>query len=162
MTDAATLAANKTRARDYVKACATQDRAWLEANVARTCKRQDTTLPFEVVGPEGVLKLGDVLLGAFSDVDLDIQRVVAEGDMVLVHLRFRDVHLGALRRISRLGAPFRRDGARPVPHGGWQDRRTMAGDRQPGPASADRAGLSAHVPAGPCRGPDPAPTKGLP
>jgi len=89
-----TIAANKQRARDYFKAFATQDRAWLEANVAPTYVRRDTTLPFEVVGPEGVLKLGDVLLGAFSEVDLDVQRVVAEDDMVLVHLHFRGVHSG--------------------------------------------------------------------
>jgi predicted ester cyclase len=85
---------NKQRARDYFKAFAAQDRAWLEANVAPTYVRRDTTLPFEVVGPEGVLKLGDVLLGAFSEIELDIQDVVAEGDKVLVRLQFRGVHSG--------------------------------------------------------------------
>jgi len=94
MTDADTLAANKQRARDYFKAFATQDKAWLEANVTPTYIRQDTTLPFEVIGPEGVLQLGDVLLGAFSEVELDIQEVIAENDKVLVHLRFRGVHSG--------------------------------------------------------------------
>ena len=73
MTDADIIAANKQRARDYFKAFATQDKDWLEANVAPTYIRQDTTLPFEVKGPEGVLALGDVLLGAFSEVELDIQ-----------------------------------------------------------------------------------------
>lgn len=94
MTDSDTNPANKQRARDYFKAFATQDRDWLEANVARTYIRQDTTLPFEVKGPEGVLALGDVLLGAFSEVDLDIQEVIAENDKVLVHLRFRGVQSG--------------------------------------------------------------------
>jgi len=89
-----TLAANKQRARDYFKAFATQDEAWLEANVAPSYIRRDTTLPFEVTGPEGVLALGDVLLGAFSEVELDIKDVIAEDDKVLVHLRFRGVHSG--------------------------------------------------------------------
>ena len=94
MADTDILAANKQRARDYFTAFATQDEAWLRANVAPGYIRQDTTLPFEVKGPEGVLALGDVLLGAFSEVELDIQEVIAENDKVLVHLRFRGVHSG--------------------------------------------------------------------
>ena len=94
MNDADTIAANKQRARDYFTAFATQDKGWLGSNVAKTYIRQDTTLPFEVKGPEGVLALGDVLLGAFSEVELDIQDVIAENDKVLVHLRFRGVHSG--------------------------------------------------------------------
>lgn len=86
--------ANKERAKNYFKAFASQDRAWLEANVAQTYVRRDTTLPFEVVGPDGVMQLGDVLLGAFSDIELDVQDVVAEGDKVLVRLQFRGVHSG--------------------------------------------------------------------
>jgi steroid delta-isomerase-like uncharacterized protein len=89
-----TIAANKQRARDYFKAFATQNRAWLDANVAKTYVRRDTTLPFEVVGPDGVMQLGDVLLGAFSEIELDIQNVIAEDDKVLVHLRFRGLHSG--------------------------------------------------------------------
>ncbi len=89
-----TIAANKQRARDYFKAFATQDRAWLDANVAKTYVRRDTTLPFEVIGPDGVMQLGDVLLGAFSEIELDIQNVIAEDNKVLVHLRFRGLHSG--------------------------------------------------------------------
>ena len=40
----ADLSENKIRARDYFKAFATQDRAWLDANVAETYTRNDTTL----------------------------------------------------------------------------------------------------------------------
>ena len=100
------LAANKQRARDYFKAFATQDRAWLDANVAPTYIRQDTTLPFEVVGPDGVMTLGDVLLGAFSEIELDIQEVIAEKDKVLVHLRFRGVHSGAFGDYAATGKRF--------------------------------------------------------
>ena len=101
-----TLAANKQRARDYFKAFATQDRAWLDSNVAKTYIRQDTTLPFEVIGPDGVMQLGDVLLGAFSEIDLDIQDVIAENDKVLVHLRFRGVHSGAFGDYQATGKRF--------------------------------------------------------
>lgn len=94
MTDQARLDANRQRAQDYFKAFATQDRAWLEKNVAKNYIRRDTTLPFEVKGPEGVLQLGDLLLGAFSEIELDVQDTVAEGDKVLVHLRFRGLHSG--------------------------------------------------------------------
>ena len=101
-----TLTANKQRARDYFKAFATQDRAWLDSNVAKTYIRQDTTLPFEVIGPDGVMQLGDVLLGAFSEIDLDIQDVIAENDKVLVHLRFRGVHSGAFGDYRATGKRF--------------------------------------------------------
>lgn len=100
------IAANKERARDYFKAFATQDRVWLDANVAATYVRQDTTLPFEVIGPDGVMKLGDVLLGAFSEIELDIQEVIAESDKVLVHLRFRGVHSGAFGDYAATGKRF--------------------------------------------------------
>ena len=100
------IAANKQRARDYFKAFATQDRVWLDANVAATYVRQDTTLPFEVIGPDGVMKLGDVLLGACSEIELDIQEVIAESDKVLVHLRFRGVHSGAFGDYAATGKRF--------------------------------------------------------
>ncbi|KQI68783.1 hypothetical protein AN189_07815 [Loktanella sp. 3ANDIMAR09] len=85
---------NKKRAADYFKAFASKDREWLEANVASTYRRNDTNLPFEVVGPQGVLDLGDVLLGAFSEVELDIQDIIEENDKVLVRLQFRGIHDG--------------------------------------------------------------------
>lgn len=106
MLDATTIDANKQRARDYFKAFATQDRAWLDANVAPTYVRRDTTLPFEVVGPDGVMQLGDVLLGAFSEIELDIQDVVAENDKVLIRLQFRGVHSGPFGDHDATGKRF--------------------------------------------------------
>lgn len=100
------LSANKIRARDYFKAFAAQDRAWLDANIATTYRRNDTTLPFEVVGPEGVLKLGDVLLGAFSEIELDIQDMIEEDDKVLVRLQFRGVHSGPFGDAPASGKRF--------------------------------------------------------
>ena len=100
------LSPNKRRAADYFKAFATQDRAWLDANVAESYVRRDTTLPFEVKGPEGVIKLGDVLLGAFSEIDLDIQDIIEEGDKVLVRLQFRGVHSGPFGDYQGTGKRF--------------------------------------------------------
>lgn len=97
---------NKNIARDYFNAFAKQDRTWLDQHVAPNYVRRDTTLPFEVRGPEGVMKLGDLLLGAFSEVDLDIQDVVAEGDKVLVRLIFRGVHSGPLGDYPPSGRRF--------------------------------------------------------
>lgn len=101
-----TIAANRQRARDYFKAFATKDSTWLQATVAPTYVRRDTTLPFEVVGREGVLKLGDVLLGAFAEIELDVQQTVAENDKVLVHLRFRGVHAGPFGDYQATGKRF--------------------------------------------------------
>ena len=97
---------NKKRAADYFKAFAAKDRDWLEANVAPTYRRNDTTLPFEVVGPEGVLQLGDVLLGAFSEIELDIQDIIEENDKVLVRLQFRGVHDGPFGDYPASGKRF--------------------------------------------------------
>jgi predicted ester cyclase len=97
---------NKQIARDYFKAFATQDRAWLDEHVAAHYVRQDPNLPFEVVGPDGVMQLGDLLLGAFSEIDLDIQDVVAEGDKVLIRLIFRGVHSGPFGDYAATGKRF--------------------------------------------------------
>ena len=106
MTDRDTIEANRQRAKDYFKAFATKDRDWLEANVAQSYVRRDTNLPFEVKGPEGVLELGDLLLGAFSEIELDVQDTVAEDDKVLVRLQFRGVHSGAFGDYEATGNRF--------------------------------------------------------
>ncbi|WP_245413824.1 ester cyclase [Fulvimarina endophytica] len=101
-----TIEANRQRAKDYFKAFASKDRDWLEANVRPDYVRHDETLPFDVVGPEGVLKLGDLLLGAFSDIELDVQDTVAENDKVLIRLRFRGVHSGPFGDLDPTGRRF--------------------------------------------------------
>lgn len=100
------LSPNKVRARDYFKAFAAQDRAWLDANVAESYVRNDTTLPFEVKGPEGVIALGDVLLGAFSEIELHIQDMIEENDKVLVRLQFRGKHTGPFGEAPASGNRF--------------------------------------------------------
>ena len=156
------IEANKRRARDYFAAFATKDRAWLEANVAPDYVRRDTNLPFEVVGPEGVLKLGDLLLGAFSEIELDVQDAVAEGDKVLLRLQFRGVHSGAFGDHQATG---RRFDVMVLDLFRMEDG--MIAEQWPaidnlGPAAADRhvAALSRRL-GGPRRRPDAAPAGGV-
>ncbi len=52
------------------------------------------------------MQLGDVLLGAFSEIELDVQDVVAEGDKVLVRLQFRGVHSGPFGVYQATGKRF--------------------------------------------------------
>lgn len=96
----------KQLAQDYFKAFATKDEAWLRKHVSPDYIRRDSTLPFEVKGPEGVLQLGDLLLGAFSDMALDVRDVVAEGDKVLVRLDFSGVHTGPFGDHQATGKRF--------------------------------------------------------
>lgn len=97
---------NKQLARDYFRAFGSDDRDWMAANIRDDYVRNDTTIPFEVRGPEGVGQLADVLHGAFSEIELDIQDVIAEGDKVLVHLRFRGIHDGAFGDYAATGKRF--------------------------------------------------------
>ncbi len=98
--------ANRRTARDSFRAFATRDREWLDAHVLPSHVRRDTTLPFAVVGPEGVLALDDLLIGAFSEIELDVQDVVAEDDKVLVGLVFCGVHSGAFGDHQATGRRF--------------------------------------------------------
>lgn len=96
----------KQLAQDYFKAFATKDEAWLRQHVSPDYIRRDTTLPFEVEGPEGVLQLGDLLLGAFSEIALDVRDVVAEGNKVLIRLDFSGVHSGPFGDYQATGKRF--------------------------------------------------------
>ena len=51
-------------------------------------------------------EIGLVLLGAFSEIELDILEVIAESDKVLVHLRFRGVYSGAFGDYEATGKRF--------------------------------------------------------
>lgn len=96
----------KRLAQDYFKAFATKDEAWLRQHVSPDYVRRDTTLPFEVKGPDGVLQLGDLLLGAFSEIALDVRDVVAEGDKVLIRLDFSGMHSGPFGDYQATGKRF--------------------------------------------------------
>ncbi len=85
---------NKVIARQYFKAFVANDHAWMDEHISEGFVRNDPGLDFEVRGPEGVKKLGEVLLGAFSDMQLDVQDEVAEGDKVLMRLILRAKHAG--------------------------------------------------------------------
>ena len=88
------LEANKQLARDYFRAFLGKDVAWFREHIAPTFRRHDPGLPFEVVGPQGVERLADVLLPAFPDMRLDIEDVIAEGDRVVSRNSVTGTHLG--------------------------------------------------------------------
>ncbi|WP_416357965.1 ester cyclase [Aureimonas phyllosphaerae] len=68
--------------------------------------RHDPGLPFEVRGIEGVRKLADVLNPGIPDLKLPISHAVAEGDLVLIHLRVQGTHGGELMGLETTGKPI--------------------------------------------------------
>lgn len=87
---------NKRVSVEYFDAFIKGDRAWWEANVSPDFKRHDPGLPYEVVGPAGLQHHHDVLLHGVPDLNLPIHTVMADGDKVLVCLRFRGTHKGEM------------------------------------------------------------------
>lgn len=97
---------NKQLARDYFKAFLAKDVAWFEEHIEPGFRRHDPGLPFDVVGPQGVERLADVLLPAIPDMRLDIEDVVAEGEKVLVRLVIRGTQRGELMGIAPTDRPI--------------------------------------------------------
>ncbi|AWN46485.1 ester cyclase [Methylobacterium terrae] len=95
--------ANKVLARAYFTAFLDRDAAWWQRHVAPGFVRHDPGLNFDVRGPEGVARLGEVLHGGVSEMRLPIEEVVAEGDRVLVRLRFQGRHTGDLMGLPASG-----------------------------------------------------------
>ena len=95
--------ANKQLARDCFTAFLAADEGWWYSHIASDFRRHDPGLPFEVVGPEGVKRLADLLLPGIPDLELPIEDVIAEGEKVLVRLRVRGTHGGDLMGIAATG-----------------------------------------------------------
>lgn len=95
--------ANKDLARAYFAAFLDRDAAWWQRHIAPDFVRHDPGLNFTVRGPEGVARLGEVLHGGVTEMTLPIDEVVAEGDRVLVRLRFRGRHTGDLMGLPASG-----------------------------------------------------------
>ena len=95
--------ANKQLARDYFTAFLAADEGWWRKHIASDFRRHDPGLPFEVVGPEGVKQLAEVLLPGIPDLELPIEDIIAEGEKVLVRLRVRGTHGGDLMGIAATG-----------------------------------------------------------
>ncbi len=100
------LEANKALARSYFTAFRERDESWWQRFIAPDFVRHDPGLDFEVRGPEGVAKLGEVMHGAFSNVELPIDEVIAEGDRVLVRLRQKGRHTGDFQGTPATGRPI--------------------------------------------------------
>ncbi|TNC15782.1 ester cyclase [Methylobacterium terricola] len=92
--------ANKDLARAYFTAFLERDGAWWQRHIAPEFVRHDPGLTFAVRGPEGVARLGEVLHGGVTEMALPIDEVVAEGDRVLVRLRFQGRHTGDLMGLA--------------------------------------------------------------
>lgn len=92
--------ANKDLARAYFTAFLERDEAWWRQYIAPDFVRHDPGLTFEVRGPGGVARLGEVLHGGVTEMTLPIDEVIAEGDKVLVRLRFQGRHTGDLMGLS--------------------------------------------------------------
>ncbi|MCP1558826.1 UNVERIFIED_ORG: putative ester cyclase [Methylobacterium sp. SuP10 SLI 274] len=88
------MEANKDLVRAYFTAFRDGDAVWWQRFIAPDFVRHDPGLAFEVRGPAGVARLGEVLHGAFSDIEMHIAEVIAEGDRVLARLRFTGRHTG--------------------------------------------------------------------
>jgi predicted ester cyclase len=97
------LETNKRLIRDYFKAFLAKDLAWFKEHIEPGFRRHDPGLPFQVVEPQGVERLADVLLPAFPDMRLDIDDMVAEGEKVLVRLTIRGTQRGELMGIAPTG-----------------------------------------------------------
>jgi steroid delta-isomerase-like uncharacterized protein len=96
--------ANKDLVRAYFTAFRDRDTAWWERYIALEFVRHDPGLNFEVQGPAGVARLGEVLHGAFSDIEMHVAEVIAEGDRVLARLRFTGRHTGVFQGQAATGA----------------------------------------------------------
>ena len=97
---------NKQLARDYIKAFAVGDEAWLRQHVAPEFRRNDPGLPFEVRGPEGVTELVAGFRSGIPDMNLHIEDVIAEGEKVLVRLRAKGTHDGNLMGVPPTSRPI--------------------------------------------------------
>ncbi|KMO41940.1 hypothetical protein VQ02_04510 [Methylobacterium variabile] len=95
--------ANKDLARAYFTAFLERDEAWWQQHIAPDFVRHDPGLDFTVRGPEGVRRLGEVLHCGVTELALPIDEVIAEGDRVLVRLRFRGRHTGDLMGLPASG-----------------------------------------------------------
>jgi predicted ester cyclase len=99
----ADLEANKQLCRDYFDAFKRADEVWWSKHIAPDFVRHDPGLPFAVRGPAGIKQLSDALNPGIPDMALPIEHVVAEGDLVLVHLRVKGTHEGDLMGLSPTG-----------------------------------------------------------
>ena len=97
------LESNKQLCRDYFQAFLKRDAGWMDRHIAPGFVRHDPGLPFEVRGPQGVLRLHDALLPAFPDMQLPLEDFVAEGEKVLVRLRVQATHTGPFGEMTATG-----------------------------------------------------------
>lgn len=94
---------DKQLAQAYFPAFRDRDEGWWERHIAPEFVRHDPNLDFEVRGPAGVRKLGEMMHGGLSEIGFDIGDVVGEGDKVLVRLKMRGKHTGPFMGVAPTG-----------------------------------------------------------
>jgi len=94
---------NTALARAYFTASRDRDQDWWQRFIAPDFVRPDPGLDFAVRGPDGVAKLGEVMHGGFTQVELPIDEVIGEGDRVLVRLCQKGVHTGEFQGVAATG-----------------------------------------------------------
>lgn len=99
------IESNKDVAQAYFTAFRDRNADWWDRFVAADFVRHDPGLDFKVRGPAGVAKLGEVLHGAFSEIAMPIDEIIAEGDRVMVRLRFTGRHTGEFQGKPATGMP---------------------------------------------------------
>jgi steroid delta-isomerase-like uncharacterized protein len=63
----------------------------------------DPSLPEPIRGPDGVRKIAEMMLSAFPDAQVDLEEVVAEGDLIAVRIRCTGTHEGEYMGIDPTG-----------------------------------------------------------
>lgn len=71
--------------------------------VAKEFVMHDPSLPEPVHGPEGVRNVVEMILSAFPDMEVELESVVAEGDLIAVRNAFTGTHDGAYMGIEPTG-----------------------------------------------------------
>ncbi|MCJ2134158.1 ester cyclase [Methylobacterium sp. J-026] len=97
------MESNKDLVRAYFIAFRDRDATWWERFIASDFVRHDPGLDFDVRGPAGVARLGEVLHSAFSNIEMHVAEVIAEGDRVLARLRFTGRHIGTFQGTPATG-----------------------------------------------------------
>lgn len=86
------------------------DEVWGERNlqiiddlVAEEFVGYDPSLPEPIRGPDGVRKIAEMMLSAFPDAQVDLEEVIAEGDLIAVRIRCTGTHEGEYMGIDPTG-----------------------------------------------------------
>lgn len=84
----------------------TRDAAATAALFAADAVLDDVAAPRRAAGREQIARVYAALLAAFPDLEVQVERMVAEGDTVVAHWTLRGTHRGPLLGIPATGRPI--------------------------------------------------------